>query len=171
MLSTLLETWAKLNGQEVCFGARDKNPGSFLVKQNYLISAIKLVHRSGKITCKVDMANTLSNWGCGSFEGITVFGLNVFVRYRDSPDKRFIFPQTNQRDFKWMTGDFRYGRWYTIKGFNSNSDSLEFRLKGDVPRNLPKHKEVEIWYGEDLFEWYADDNVGNVCVDVFARLG
>ena len=58
-----------------------------------------------------------------------------------------------------------------IKGFNSNSDSLEFRLKGDVPRNLPKHKEVEIWYGEDLFEWYADDNGGNVCVDVFARLG
>ena len=154
----------------MCFGATGRNPGSFYITKAYEITGVKLVHLSGKVSCASNKVDTLSNWGCGSYPGIGESGLNVFMKFPHGTS--FFFPDMKQRDFQWYPHDteFRAGRWYKLKGFNSNSDSLEFHIKGDVPHRLPKDKEIQIWYGEDLFNWYSSDNGGTVCVNVFGRL-
>ena len=57
--------WRRLNSNQMCFGAGDKQSGGFVVEVDGLIDAVKLVHLYGQVSCDVSNGRW-SKWGCGA---------------------------------------------------------------------------------------------------------
>lgn len=90
----------ELQAGNVCFGSRGSQFGKFDVKKSGKLIAVKLVHRSGKISC-ISSKDGLSNFGCGLFS-ILMPAISV----ADQP----IFPET-----------LSTVPWYKVPGYNSQS--------------------------------------------------
>ena len=138
-----LDEW-KLQQSDVCFNARDNHFGTFTMKQNGKLVGIKLVHKSGYVSCHNDIARGKSNWGCGSdYLSIAVTDDN------------------NERIFPDKSG------WFKVPGYTSQSNKLV--LNKPAKTLLVKVGEkMKLWYGEDLQDSTEADNHGRSCVDVYA---
>lgn len=148
----------------MCFGATGNAFGSFTVKSEGFVTAIKLVHASGSVTCdKNTLAKTPgefnSKWGCAPshpFLGKT--SINTLVT--TAADK-VVFPKDHH--FTHEHSDF----WYHMEQFDSMSDVLVFQRFND-PLYVAAGQELRLWYGEDLKDVSESDNGGQTCAQVFA---
>ena len=113
-----------------------------------MILELKLVHRSGSLTCRDSDSSFSSNWGCG-FDGHA----ESWTTITDS-SKKELFPNT---------GTIPGG--YTPK----NAPSVVYTPTQAIPTNAGL--DLQIWYTEDLKvdEWESN-NGGTHCVDVLVKM-
>lgn len=153
-------SWVKLNPAAVCFGGKGDAFGTFKPMVDQYLLNVKLVHISGKIRCgtiRGQGAPYDSNWGCHNWPGLESTPLNTVIT--DSSNT-IIFPKTVQRPD---------GLWYGLDHHNARSQSLVFPFL-DNPIHVSPQSSLRLWYGEDLKNWYEQDNVGRVCADVYGSL-
>ncbi|XP_032243163.2 uncharacterized protein LOC116621207 [Nematostella vectensis] len=157
------ELWTKINLLPVCFEGQGDRPGHLVyVGPGKLVGALKLVYKSGSIRCGANTAYD-SRWGCYQVNGMTQFPLNVVIT---DEHRNVIFPLPKNL----ATNGFKSGLWYYLPMTDSgHSDELVFTNYLD-PFYLPKYQKLMVWYGEDLTNWYEGDDVGRVCVDVYAHM-
>jgi hypothetical protein len=84
------DEWTKLNSQPVCFYAKGNRPGSFVPLRQGFLTAVKLVHLSGYVTCAASTHKHDSNWGCKDRASVVDAPLNVFVTDKNN---KVQFPQ------------------------------------------------------------------------------
>ncbi|XP_067027852.1 uncharacterized protein [Acropora muricata] len=155
--------WQLISRERVCFHANGRRPGTFEYRDNQaptgrLLTALKLVYRSGNVTCDNNVAYR-SRWGCYNHPRYVKHPLNVIIT--DKYDN-IIYP-----DKKYIKNG---GLWYFLPFVDAlYSDELVFTSFTN-PFYLSKGDTLKIWYGEDLRNWKAADNGGRVCVEAFAYL-
>ena len=93
----------------MCFGAKDNSYGSFQLKKQGFISAIRLVHRSGYVTCDIHM-DAASNWGCTKHGYRNIGEIMIYVT--DELD-RIVLPANRKLEF-----------FYYQPGYHSNTKEL-----------------------------------------------
>ena len=151
--------WIKINQIPVCFHARGHKPGTFYYTgDGRLVGAMKLVYIDGSVGCE---ANPLyrSRWGCYHHPDNFKHPLNVVVT--DS-DNHVVYP--SEKFFR------NTGLWYSLPFTDAKySKQLVFTDYAN-PFYLEKYSPIRIWYGEDLMQYNNGDNIGRVCVDVWAHL-
>ncbi|XP_074618736.1 uncharacterized protein LOC141877610 [Acropora palmata] len=143
----LCEEWIKLNKNRVCFGAKNDAYGSFTIPpigHGYL-KALKLVYRSGYVTCKKTPV-LRSHWGCEVDSEISIF-------VTDNQNK-VQFPQDYSRSS------------YILPGYHKNSTELGFSALFS-PLFVREGMEFRIWYVEDYKNGKEYDNSGRTCTDVY----
>ena len=153
--------FAKISTTPVCFGAKDNQFGAFNIRTEGFLSAIKLVHVSGSVTC--DESSSASNpdqykskWGCATthpYVGKTP--LNTVIT---GSDNKILFPKDHHE---------HASLWYKMEHFDSNSDLLVFQRFHD-PLYVAAGQELRLWFGEDLKDVNENDNGGRTCAHVFA---
>lgn len=135
----------QLQQKNVCFGAKDSKFGSFTIKKKGIITTVKLVHRSGKISC-YGGSGGLSNFGCNQ---------NRIETLITGDNNQIMFPE--------KVG----GRGeYVLPGYTDNSHEIVL----DNPNNnayVSIGQHLRIWYGEDYKKRGEGDNQGRSCVDVY----
>ena len=114
------------------------------------IGAIKLVHRSGYVSCA---ENGGSNWGCRAR------GTSLAMIITDAKN-RIIYPSPR-------LATVTSGGWYTLPGYTSSSPELILTDFGN-PKYLITNEKLRIWYGEDLKGYTESDNHGSTCMDIYA---
>ena len=114
------------------------------------IGAIKLVHRSGYVSCA---ENGGSNWGCRAR------GTSLAMIITDAKN-RIIYPSPR-------LATVTSGGWYTLPGYTSSSPELILTDFGN-PKYLITNEKLRIWYGEDLKSGTESDNHGSTCMDIYA---
>ena len=151
----LSENWKKINNESVCYKAKDSH-GSFRITKQGLIHTFKLVHRRGSLKCAQYLPATF--WGCthSDFHDQT---LSTVITYEN---KSVLALAEYRQDGKCT----KYS--YKIKGIGVNSTELLFnRLPS--PISVSNGQEFKIWYNEALLSNNcAQDNTGEICVDVYA---
>jgi len=136
----------KVNSKEVCFGTRGNSYGSFTMPYYGKISAFKLVHLRGSVSCRA-VDNRFSYWRCDVGEFLNTFLTNS--------TNAVVFPQISGINS------------YTLPGIWSNSTELTFKNL-TVPLSVSKGQEFRVWYGEDLKDESETDNGGRACMDIYA---
>lgn len=152
--------WYKINSSPVCFGSKDSAFGRFYIKQNMTVTAIKLVHLSGYVTCNDKLESARSNWGCGFYTtgGNVTFEDRLYTIITDHQDHK-IFPQDEFiKSFQSLS--------YNLPG-GITSKSPELFFTNFTPMNVTAGQEYRIWYGQDLINRSEDNNEGNVCAEVY----
>ena len=151
--------WAKINQIPVCFSARGQKPGTFhYTGDGRLVGAMKLVYIEGSVGCEPNPVYR-SRWGCYHHPGNLKHSLNVVIT--DS-DNNVVYPP--EKYFK------NTGLWYFLPFTDARySNQLVFTDYSN-PFYLEKYSPIRIWYGEDLTKYKNRDNIGRVCVDVWAHL-
>ena len=139
----------KLQKSNVCFEARGNRFGSFKLTEAGTLKAIKLVHKSGYVSCKSGSSGN-SYWGCGADDISTAV---------TNSNNKVLFPN-----------EMSIHGWYRLP--NTNSDSMELVLERSTSLiRMNKGEELRIWYGEDLRGMTESDNHGRACVDVYVDIG
>ena len=142
--------WFKINTEVVCFGARDNSYGKFSIHKAGKISAFKLAHRSGSVSCLPE-AEKGTNWGCNYTDYIG----QICTHITDASNVRLV------NNLKLGLHDC-----YQLSGFDHNSPEIELSLSS--PIGVRAGQEFRIWYAEDLKNLDDDDNAFNKsCVDVY----
>lgn len=136
----------QLQATSVCFGSRGSQFGKFSAKKSGSILAVKLVHKSGKISCISSKAG-LSNFGCHTMAEISV-ALTTTLDQVIFPKKLPARP------------------WYKAPGYNSQSTAVILRNPSNF-NNVKTGQIIRLWYGEDLENFTEGDNHGKSCVDVY----
>ena len=140
--------WFKINTEEVCFGARNDSYGKFSIHKAGKISAFKLAHRSGSVSCQKDDKGT--NRGCRD----KLYIGQICTHITDASNVVLV----NNLDSS------KHG-CYQLPGFDHNSSEIELNLSS--PIGVRAGQECRIWYGEDLYNKDDSDNHGKSCVDVY----
>ena len=134
----------------MCFGARDNSYGKFRIHKAGKISAFKLAHRSGSVSCLPE-AEKGTNWGCNYTDYIG----QICTHITDASNVRLV------NNLKLGPHDC-----YQLSGFDHNSPEIELSLSS--PIGVRAGQEFRIWYAEDLKNLDDDDNAYNKsCVDVY----
>ena len=142
--------WFKINTEEVCFGARNDSYGKFSIHKAGKISAFKLAHRSGSVSCLAGAAKG-TNWGCRDKSYIG----QICTHITDASNVVLV----NNLDSS------KHG-CYQLPGFDHNSPEIELNLSS--PIGVRAGQEFRIWYAEDLKNKNDDDNAfTKSCVDVY----
>ena len=142
--------WFKINTEEVCFGARDDSYGKFSIQKAGNISAFKLAHRSGSVSCLPE-ADKGTNWGC-SYESY----IGQICTYITDASNVCLVNNL----------DSSVHGCYQLPGFAHNSPEIKLNLSS--PIGVRAGQEFRIWYAEDLKNLNDDDNAFNKsCVDVY----
>ncbi|KAL9963248.1 hypothetical protein ACROYT_G032429 [Oculina patagonica] len=134
------ENWKKISDAPVCFGARDDTYGTFNLKECGLVYTFKLVHKSGSLSCTIDIPS--SYWGCD----LPIYGdktLNTVITY---PNKTALLLADYLRDDSGCGLKYYF---YKIAGIGVNSTELVFN-KLPTPLSVSVGEEFHIWYGQDL---------------------
>ena len=131
----------------MCFGAKDDSYGNFSIHKAGKISAFKLVHRSGSVSC---LSKKGTNWGCNYRDHIGRICTHITNTKRVTLAN---FSTTNKQGC------------YDLPGFHPDSSEIDLRLSSPV--GVLAGQELRIWYGEDLYNIEEDDNHGKSCVDVY----
>ncbi|XP_020917853.1 uncharacterized protein LOC110255136 [Exaiptasia diaphana] len=156
------QVWKQINLLPVCFEGRGDKPGELTyLLDGTMVGAMKLVYKSGSIRCAHSEAYK-SRWGCYHFSHPSIYKhpLNIIVT---DVAKNKVYPLDKHIAPGWS----KPGLWYYLPFTDSlHSNELVFTNYLD-PFYLPQYGRLQIWYGEDLKNWYDSDNVGRVCVDVF----
>ena len=149
-----LSDWKKINNESVCYKAKNSH-GSFRITKQGLIHTFKLVHRRGSLKCAQYLPVTF--WGCPhpSYDNQT---LSTVITY----ENKSVLPLTEYRDGVCR----KYS--YKIKGIDVNSTELLFNHLPS-PISVSNGQVFKIWYNEALLpNDCAQDNSGEICVDVYA---
>ena len=133
----------------MCFGARDNSYGKFSIHKAGKISAFKLAHRSGSVSCLPE-AEKGTNWGCNYTDYIG----QICTHITDASNVRLV-----NNLILGLHG------CYQLPGFDHNSPEIELSLSS--PIGVSSGQEFRIWYAEDLKNKHDDDNHGKSCVDVY----
>ncbi|XP_065660476.1 uncharacterized protein LOC136084398 [Hydra vulgaris] len=137
--------------KKACFEARDEHPAFVPINIKGWLSEIKLVNVSGVLKCWQQA--TGSKFGCYS-------DANSLSMYITDNKRKMIFPTANQQ----LIYD---AKTYKLPGVSANDNEMKFS-KLDYP--VPYRREeqfIEIWNGEDLFNYTEENNSGKVCADVY----
>lgn len=119
---------------------------------------MKLVYLDGSVRCAPN-PEYKSRWGCHHHPDNLKHPLNVVVT--DS-DNNVVYPPE-----KYIRNT---GMWYYLPFTDAlHSKELVFTDYAN-PFYLAKYTPIRIWYGEDLTQYNNGDNIGRVCVDVWAHL-
>jgi len=151
-----MDPWVKLNSYPVCFGARKNTFGSFSVPYGGKITAVKLVHLSGYVTCDRRKFSYWSFWGCGKRPAVKD---HVGVVITNSTS----YIITPQSPFLKSTPPGKFSNLPRFKSF-----SPEIILPRFSPFPVISGEELRLWYGEDLVGFTEHDNDGRVCCNVYA---
>ena len=149
-----LSDWKKINYESVCYEAKDSH-GSFRVTKPGLIHTFKLVHRRGSLKCAQYLPATF--WGC---------------THSDFHDQTLSTVITYENKSVLQLAEYRHGYCeeysYKIKGIDVNSTELLFHHLPS-PISVSNGQVFKIWYNEALLSNdCAQDNTGEICVDVYA---
>ena len=138
--------WLKINTEVLCFGAKNDSYGKFSIHKAGKISAFKLAHRSGSVSCEKDDKGT--KWGCNAYNG------KICTHMTDASNVSLV-------------NNLNLGvhGCYQLPGFDHNSPEIELSLSS--PIGVRAGQEFRIWYGEDLYNKDDSDNHGKSCVDVY----
>ena len=143
---------------KVCFGTKNNTFGTFYINQEGALYSLKLVHRSGYVSCvgsgKLPYAK--SNWFCSKTNPVDKACIGVMIT--DQWNTR-IFP----KDVGSISKDF-----YLLPGYHCMSPSVAF-VDFSTPMYATLGLELRVWYGEDLHDSSEVDNSGTACVDVYAK--
>ena len=139
--------WLKINTEVLCFGAKNDSYGKFSIHKAGKISAFKLAHRSGSVSCHRE-AEKGTNWGCRAYND------HICTHITDASNVRLV-------------NNLILGQHgcYQLPGFDHNSPEIELSLSS--PIGVRAGQEFRIWYGEDLYNKEDSDNHGKSCVDVY----
>ena len=113
--------------------------------------AMKLVHKSGYVSCAID--GRRSNWGCAA--------ASTDIRMVVTDDKNQVIypsPQLVANVHK-----------YTVPGFTSSSPELVLSNFA-YPTYLSTGSKLRVWYSEDLMDTSEFDNHGKTCMDIYAYM-
>ena len=152
-----LPDWKKINNESVCYKAKDSH-GSFRITKQGLIHTFKLVHRRGSLKCQRHTPATF--WGC-PHQKLHDQTLTTVITYAN----KSVLPLAEYRDHGQCR---KYS--YKIKGIDVNSTELLFNHLPS-PISVSNGQEFNIWYNEALQSsstGCAQDNTGEICVDVYA---
>ena len=153
-----LSDWKKINNESVCYKAKDSH-GSFRITKQGLIHAFKLVHRRGSLMCAQDVPDIPATfWGClhPNYGDQT---LSTVITYAN----KSVLPLAEYRDHGQCK---KYS--YKIKGIDVNSTELLFNHLPS-PISVSNGQVFKIWYNDALLSNNcAQDNSGEICVDVYA---
>eukprot|EP00958_Prasinococcus_capsulatus_P011698 scaffold1167_cov418-Prasinococcus_capsulatus_cf.AAC.11 len=167
--------WEKV-ASYVCFSA-NAYPGNFTIHTEYLnVTAVRLVHRSGRVsnspgyvvltphflvvapslTCCHAMNRTGTYWGAQAAQG-------------DKPISTFM-TDTNRHV---IAPDFQHDprvspltpNQYMMEGSGSKDKQLDFSLD-DVSLGVGQY---QLWYGDKLRGYDAEENHGYTCADVHVQ--
>ena len=140
--------WLKINTEVLCFGAKNDSYGKFSIHKAGKISAFKLAHHSGSVSCYKDDKGT--NWGCSHPSYIR----QICTHITDASNVCLVNNLNSSA----------HG-CYQLPGFDHNSPEIELSLSS--PIGVRAGQEFRIWYGEDLYNKDDYDNHGKSCVDVY----
>ena len=135
-----------MNGEKVCFGAKNDSYGKFKITSTGFIRALKLEYISGFVTCNKDNVPYGSHWACKKGSKIATIVTNA--------DCEVIFPHYYQNQA------------YILPGYHENSSELVFN-RVSAPLRVVAGDEYRIWYHEDFVNGEEDNNNGRTCVDVY----
>lgn len=126
---SFLDVWKKQQ-RNVCFGTRDDTFGTFTMKDSGVLQGIKLVHKSGYVSCAGPSGK--SNWGCGGQPLSTII--------------------TDDMNNILLPKDVDMHGWYTIPNFTSRSTEL---VLGTSSKHVlvTEGQYMRLWYGEDLKDY------------------
>ena len=141
-----IENGWRIQGDNICYGARDDQPGKFSINHEGMLIGVKLVHRSGYVTCAKNTPSYKSLWGCGDHANIITLIAN---------DRR-------QKLFNYNLG--------SLGGVNGKKSREIVYIDKTNPIYATKGMELQIWYSEDFSNSAESDNDGKHCVDVYVKL-
>ena len=139
----------KIIERNVCFGARGNTYGEFTHQNEGFLSAIKLEHVSGGVTCATRYNKT--DFGCDDDDDY----ISVFIT---DTGNRYVFPNNVSRQ------KYRY----KLDGYSAHYKNLVFRNSVSPP-DVQKGTQIRISYGADLFGYAEYNNHGTSRVDVYGR--
>jgi len=158
LLFSLIDSWQKVNTDPVCFGARNDTYGAFSITKTGLVKTMKLVHKSGSIRCNTVYGD--SYWSCD----YPVYAKNLMTIITNA-NRDALLPYTGDLQKR---ADGECGKHsYSLEGTGHKSRELVFRNLSS-PLSLSRNQELQIWYGQDWLGCFEGDNIGNVCVDIYA---
>jgi len=146
LIAIITAEW-NLQASNVCFGAKGSQFGTFKTNNSGLLLSIKLVHKSGQVSCRRE-AYGLSFWGCGTDSigaMITTDGDQV------------LFPVGAKKTT------------FEIPEYNSKSPEVIYPYAAN-PIKVIARQTLRLWYGEDLRHSKESDNRGESCADVYADI-
>lgn len=145
-----------MNTDPVCFGARDDSYGAFNIIENGVIYTLKLVHRSGLLSCAPQVP--ASYWGCTHH----TYGDQTLVTVITFKNRTALL----LADYARKTQGCGFYS-YKIDGVGVNSPELVFNT---LPSPMPVSvgEEFLIWFGGDLIDCSEYNNSGQTCADVYA---
>ncbi len=148
-------TWTKLNCRPVCYSGKGNSYGIFLVDKHITAHQVKLVHVSGKISCA-----GVKNYGIFNCPHNNLLKRSFEVHLTDSDNKVIVPAPPVQYAIKEKA-------WYHLHGNIPGTNNVVFST-GSKPYTFKKENVYRVWYGEDLFGIWEGDNLGTLCVDVYA---
>ena len=107
---------------------------------------VKLVHKSGFLTCNHRHSSDNSRWGCGY---LTSDSLTVIT----DANKKGMFPNWGVFPAGFTTKTSNYVTYTPLR-----------------PIFTENGLDLQIWFNEDLYDSNEYDNAGIHCVSVFAKL-
>ena len=123
---------------------------------------MKLVHKSGEITCNPEFA--ASYWGCT----YSALGKNALMTIITNVNKECLLPPV--KELKGSSGCQNKEYFYNLDGTSHKSPELVFRDLSN-PLSVSRNQELQIWYGQDWMGCSEGNNSGATCVDVYAWYG
>ena len=139
-----------LNQDPVCYGTRGDNPGVFHLKDNLPIKSIKLQHLSGYVKCCPEFPRVY--WGCSNNVNSGSL-MTVITNATRTP----LFPVTYSQNNKF----------WQMEGYTISSNEIVL-VHGSKDYQGYAGEPLHIWFGEDLLDYYDEDNSGEHCVNVYA---
>ena len=140
-----------LQQSNVCISAKGNRPGVFSFKSAGRLNEIKLVHRSGQVSC---MSGHRSIWGCYSWS----HGKTIGIIVTNSNDE-IVLPDASVIEHA--------GGWWASPTQHHRSSQLV--LRPGKPLEVAKGTNMKAWYAEDLKNHSEENNSGQVCADVYAN--
>ena len=120
--------------------------------------AFKLVYRSGYVNCRTGDAYQ-SIWGCKDENNVGYLAVHItdHQKQRILPTDAALFdPEPNCLN----------NILYSLPGVTSDSPVLRFS-NFSSPLPVTTDQEFQIWYAEDLYDCFEDDNDGQTCTDIY----
>eukprot|EP00794_Sanderia_malayensis_P009996 gene9996-11017_t len=140
-------TWKKLNSHKVCYGAKGNSVGVFRATKTVKAYQIKIERVSGSLSCD---GRHYGYFRCGKH----AFGVHLTARYN-----RIIVPAAPIQ--------YSYKPWYHLNGNQPNAKAIVLST-GLHPYTFYYYHQYFVWYGEDLFHKFENDNAGRMCVNIYA---
>ena len=139
--STQTTGW-QLAGKNVCFKTKDNAHGQFIMKTTGLLHSIKLVYKSGSVTCWTDQK--MSNWGCD-------LGERIFVVVTDDKNNPIAPVNIKKEGNK-------------IPPYESMSPEILLNI---TSKHVQFGDTFRLWYLKDLLDDREGYTSGETCVDVY----